>query len=119
MTIRDGPTVFVIDDDDLGRAAIQDLLKSVGLEVDTFGTAQQFLCRKRPDGPSCLVLDVELPGVSGLDFQQDLASAGIAQTSSEVSRGEEQVSFGNSSARTNDARRNCRKISFTTLTVVR
>lgn len=77
MTTTAGSTVFVIDDDDLVRAAIQGMLKSVGLRAETFGTAQQFLCCKRPDGPSCLVLDVELPGVSGLDFQRELAAAGI------------------------------------------
>jgi FixJ family two-component response regulator len=72
-----GPTVFVIDDDDLVRAAIQGLLKSVGLRADTFGSTQQFLSSKRLEGPSCLVLDVELPGVSGLEFQRELAAAGI------------------------------------------
>jgi FixJ family two-component response regulator len=77
MTTAGGPTVFVIDDDDLVRTAIQGLLKSVGLKADTFGSTQQFLSSKPPDGPSCLVLDVELPGVSGLDFQRQLASAGI------------------------------------------
>ena len=77
MTTTADSTVFVIDDDDLVRAAIQGMLKSVGLRAETFGTAQQFLCRRRPDGPSCLVLDVELPGVSGLDFQRELAAAGI------------------------------------------
>jgi FixJ family two-component response regulator len=71
------PTVFVIDDDDLVRAAIQGMLKSVGLRSETFGTAQEFLRSKRPDGPSCLVLDVRLPGVNGLDFQHELAEAGI------------------------------------------
>ena len=71
------PTVFVIDDDDLVRAAIQGMLKSVGLRSETFGAAQEFLRSKRPDGPSCLVLDVRLPGVNGLDFQQELAEAGI------------------------------------------
>jgi FixJ family two-component response regulator len=71
------PTVFVIDDDDLVRAAIQGMLKSVGLRSETFGAAQEFLRSKRPDGPSCLVLDVRLPGVSGLDFQHELAEAGI------------------------------------------
>ncbi len=70
-------TVFVIDDDDLVRAAIQGMLKSVGLKAETFGTPQEFLCRQRPDGPSCLILDVELPGTSGLDFQRELAAAGI------------------------------------------
>jgi FixJ family two-component response regulator len=77
MTTTGRPTVFVIDDDDLVRGAIQGMLKSVGLQAETFGTAQQFLCCKRPDGPSCLVLDVKLPGISGLDFQQELAAAGI------------------------------------------
>jgi FixJ family two-component response regulator len=77
MTTTDGATVFVIDDDDLVRAAIQGMLKSVGLKAETFGTPQEFLCMQRPDGPSCLVLDVELPGVSGLDFQKELAAAGI------------------------------------------
>jgi len=49
----------------------------VGLKAETFGAPQEFLCRQRPDGPSCLILDVELPGVSGLDFQKELAAAGI------------------------------------------
>jgi len=71
------PTVFVIDDDDLVRAAIQGMLKSVGLRSETFGAAQEFLRSKRPDGPSCLVLDVRLPGVNGLDFQHELTEAGI------------------------------------------
>jgi FixJ family two-component response regulator len=53
------------------------MLKSVGLKAETFGTPQEFLCMQRPDGPSCLILDVELPGVSGLDFQKELAAAGI------------------------------------------
>ena len=71
------PTVFVIDDDDLVRAAIQGMLKSVGLRSETFGAAQEFLRSKRPDGPSCLVLDVRLPGVNGLDFQHELTEAGF------------------------------------------
>jgi FixJ family two-component response regulator len=69
--------VFVIDDDDLVRAAIQGMLKSVGLRSETFATAPEFLRRKRPDGPSCLVLDVRLPGVNGLEFQHQLVDAGI------------------------------------------
>jgi FixJ family two-component response regulator len=77
MTTTGDPTVFVIDDDDLVRAAIQGLLKSVGLQAETFGTVQQFLSNKRPDGPSCLVLDVRLPGVNGLDFQRQLADSGV------------------------------------------
>src|SRR6266849_3409424 len=77
MTPTNAPTVFVIDDDALVRAAIQGMLKSVGLRSETFGTPQEFLRSKRPDGPSCLVLDVRLPGVNGLDFQHELADAGI------------------------------------------
>src|SRR3979490_2602974 len=77
MTLANSPTVFVIDDDDLVRASIQGLLKSVGLRSETFGAAQEFLRSKRPDAPSCLVLDVRLPGVNGLDFQHELAEAGI------------------------------------------
>jgi FixJ family two-component response regulator len=77
MTAAAVPVVFVIDDDDLVRAAIQGMLKSVGLRSETFGTPQEFLRSKRPDGPSCLILDVRLPGISGLDFQRELADAGI------------------------------------------
>jgi FixJ family two-component response regulator len=71
------PTVFVIDDDAAVRAAIQGLLKSVGLRSESFGTPRDFLRCKRPDGPSCLVLDVRLPGVNGLDFQRQLGDAGV------------------------------------------
>jgi FixJ family two-component response regulator len=77
MTTAAAPMVFVIDDDDQVRAAIQGMLKSVGLRSETFATAPEFLRRKRPDGPSCLVLDVRLPGVNGLEFQHQLADAGI------------------------------------------
>jgi len=77
MTTVAVPVVFVIDDDDLIRAAITGMLKSVGLRSETFGTPQEFLRSKRPDGPSCLILDVRLPGISGLDFQRELANAGI------------------------------------------
>ena len=62
MVTAAAPTVFVIDDDDLVRASIQGMLKSVGLRAETFETPQKFLQSKRPDGPSCLVLDVRLPG---------------------------------------------------------
>lgn len=68
MTSATAPMVFIVDDDDLVRASIQGMLKSVGLHSETFGTAQSFLQSKRTDGPSCLVLDVRLPGVDGLDF---------------------------------------------------
>ncbi len=71
------PTVFIIDDDAAVRESIEGLLKSVGLRSETFGTAQEFLRSERSDGPSCLVLDVRLPGVSGLDFQHELAEAGV------------------------------------------
>jgi|SRR3984957_10380689 FixJ family two-component response regulator len=77
MTPAAATTVFVVDDDDLVRAAIQGMLKSVGLHAETFETPQEFLHSKRTDGPSCLILDVRLPGVSGLDFQRELADAGI------------------------------------------
>jgi FixJ family two-component response regulator len=71
------PTVFIIDDDTLVRASIQGLLKSVSLRSEAFATAQDFLRSKRPNGPSCLILDVRLPGVNGLDFQRELADADI------------------------------------------
>jgi FixJ family two-component response regulator len=69
--------VFVIDDDAAVRASIQGLLKSVSLRSEAFGTAEEFLHCRRPDGPACLVLDVSLPGVNGLDFQRELTDAGI------------------------------------------
>ena len=77
MTAAAMPTVFVIDDDASVRAAIHGMLKSVGLHSETFATPQEFLQNKPPDGPSCLVLDVRLPGVNGLDFQHELADAGV------------------------------------------
>jgi FixJ family two-component response regulator len=77
MKPADAPTVYVIDDDALVRSAIQGLLKSVGLRSETFGTPQEFLRTKRLDGPGCLVLDVRLPGVSGLDFQRELVNTGV------------------------------------------
>ena len=77
MTPAAAPTVFVVDDDELVRAAIQGMLKSVGLRAETFESAQDFLRSKRPDGPSCLVLDVRLPGINGLDFQRELTEVGV------------------------------------------
>jgi FixJ family two-component response regulator len=71
------PTVFVVDDDAGMRAAIEGLLKSAGLRSECFADAEAFLRSTRPDVPSCLVLDVELPGVSGLDFQRQLVEAAI------------------------------------------
>jgi FixJ family two-component response regulator len=73
----DRPTVIVIDDDLSVREAIAGMLKSVGLCAQTYETAQEFLRAVPPDGPNCLVLDVRLPGLSGLDFQQELAKANI------------------------------------------
>ena len=67
--------VFIVDDDAGVRNALQTLLRSVGLRVSTFGSAAEFLSSRMPDAPSCLVLDVRLPGVSGLDFQTELAKA--------------------------------------------
>jgi FixJ family two-component response regulator len=60
--------VFVIDDDLSVREAVEDLLQSVGLKVQTFGSTQEFLQGKRADAPGCVVLDVRLPGASGLEF---------------------------------------------------
>jgi FixJ family two-component response regulator len=77
MTPEDTITVFIIDDDAAVRASIQGLLKSVNLRSEAFATAEEFLHSKRPDGSGCLVLDVRLPGVNGLDFQRELADAGI------------------------------------------
>jgi FixJ family two-component response regulator len=71
------PTVFVVDDDAAVREALSSLIRSVDLVVETFGSATEFLRAKLPDAPSCLVLDVRLPGVSGLDFQGELARSGI------------------------------------------
>jgi FixJ family two-component response regulator len=69
--------VYVVDDDFSVREAIKSLIRSVGLRVETFGTAQEFLHSARPDAPGCVVLDVRLPGLSGLDLQRELAANGI------------------------------------------
>jgi len=71
------PIVFVVDDDPSIRRAIKRLIGSVGLQVELFGSAQEFLQGNRPDVPGCLVLDIRLPGISGLDFQRQLAEASI------------------------------------------
>ena len=71
------PTVFIIDDDRGMRQAIQDLVESVGLRAEPFATGEEFLKRKRSNDPSCLVLDVRLPQISGLDFQRQLAETGV------------------------------------------
>ena len=73
----DTPTVFIVDDDDRMRAAMQRLLKTVGLHSESFATPLDFLRQKLPDVPSCLVLDVRLPGMSGLEVQSKLNEAGI------------------------------------------
>jgi FixJ family two-component response regulator len=69
--------VFVVDDDASVRAAVEDLLRSVGLAVRTYGSTQEFLQSKLPDAPGCLVLDVRMPGQSGLEFQRMLTTTGI------------------------------------------
>src|SRR5215471_11865754 len=69
--------VYVVDDDASVREALKSLFRSVGLQVETFGSAAEFLQSELPDVPGCLVLDVRLPGLSGLDFQTELAKAGI------------------------------------------
>ncbi len=77
MTSADTPTVFIVDDDARMRAAMQRLLKTVGLHSESFATPQDFLRHKLPNGPSCLLLDVRLPGMSGLDVQTKLHEAGV------------------------------------------
>jgi FixJ family two-component response regulator len=71
------PIVFVVDDDASVRDAVRKLISSVGLRVETFGSTREFLDAKRPQAPACLVLDVRLPDLSGLEFQRDLAKANI------------------------------------------
>ena len=72
------PIVFVIDDDDSVRRSLERLLRSVDLDVETFASAQEFLKRPLPDRPSCVVLDLRLPGPSGLELQESLIRAGHA-----------------------------------------
>ena len=76
MNSPDNATIFIVDDDDRMRAAMQRLLKTVGLHSEAFATPQDFLRRKLPDGPSCLILDVRLPGMSGLEVQSKLNESG-------------------------------------------
>lgn len=71
------PIVFIIDDDRMVREGLQSLIKSVGLRVEAFASAADFLAAKRPDAPACLVLDVRMPGLSGLDLQVKLTDANI------------------------------------------
>jgi FixJ family two-component response regulator len=77
MTADDASMIFIIDDDPSIRASIRGLLKSVGLRSEAFSSTQEFLSRRAGDGPSCLILDVRLPGLSGLDFQRQLAEASV------------------------------------------
>jgi len=76
--VEERAVVFVIDDDLSMRLALEDLVSSVGLEVRAFAAPQEFLQSKPPDAPGCLVLDVRLPGMSGLTFQKELAKEGLA-----------------------------------------
>jgi len=78
MTSRSISTVFVVDDDAGVRASIQGLLKAMGLRSESFETAEEFLRNHEPGDPGCLVLDVSLPGVSGLELQRNLADAGVS-----------------------------------------
>jgi len=76
MTCSDSPTVLIIDDDPRMRAATGRLLKTVGLHFESFATPEDFLRKELPDGPSCLLLDVRLPGMSGLELQSKLNELG-------------------------------------------
>ena len=71
------PTVFIIDDDSGMRQAVQDLVESVGLRAESFSTGEEFLKKQRTTEPCCLVLDVRLPHMSGLDFQRQLVEVGV------------------------------------------
>ncbi len=75
--VAERPVVFVVDDDPSMRDALQDLAASVGLEARVFASPEEFLPARRPEVPACLVLDVRLPGSSGIAFQQELSKAGI------------------------------------------
>ena len=78
MSTQDVPTVFIVDDDADVRESLQELLESVGLLSKSFGTAQEFLLSPHGDGPSCLILDVRLPGISGLDLQLELKKGKVS-----------------------------------------
>ncbi len=71
------PVVFIVDDDSSVREAVDSLIRSVGFRVQSFGSAKEFLQNKPPNTPGCLVLDVRLPGLSGLDLQREMAQANI------------------------------------------
>jgi FixJ family two-component response regulator len=76
--VSEPAVVFVVDDDPSMRRSLESLLRSIGHDVRLFSSAQEFMQAERPEAPGCLVLDVRLPGMSGLTFQQELAKAGIA-----------------------------------------
>jgi FixJ family two-component response regulator len=76
--VSEPAVVFVVDDDPSMRRSLEALLRSVGLDVTLFSSAQEFMQAKRADAPGCLVLDVRLPGMSGLAFQEELAKTGVA-----------------------------------------
>jgi len=78
MSTQDVATIFIVDDDRDVRESLQELLESVGLHSKSFGTAQEFLASPRSDGPSCLILDVRLPGISGLDLQHELKKGKVS-----------------------------------------
>ena len=78
MSMRDVPTVFIVDDDRDVRESLRELLESVGLHPKSFGTAREFSSSPRSDGPSCLILDVRLPGISGLDLQHELKKGKVS-----------------------------------------
>jgi FixJ family two-component response regulator len=71
------PIVFIVDDDPSVRRSTERLIRSAGLKVQTFTSAKEFLANQRPEGPACLVLDVRMPGLSGMDLQRELTQAGI------------------------------------------
>jgi FixJ family two-component response regulator len=71
------PTVFLVDDDELFRRSTERLIRTAGLNVQAFASSRDFLKRPRPEGPGCLVLDVRMPGLSGMDLQRELAQSGI------------------------------------------
>jgi FixJ family two-component response regulator len=75
--IEADPIVFVVDDDPSVRRSIERVIQSIGFKVQTFRSAAEFLQRARFEGPACLVLDVRLPGLSGLDLQRELTQSGI------------------------------------------
>ncbi len=77
MKISSPPVVFVVDDDPAMRDSLRWLIESTGLQVETFADAQAFLARIRPDLPGCLILDIRMPGMSGLDLQTELARRGV------------------------------------------